>query len=638
MSQRLALLNRARGDATAFRNFRAASNVTLPRLNDSAESLSLKKELKWLQALNRLNTSLRPSQSLDEVLALIVTTVREGLNAAPGMCCAFDEGNRHLAGMTWDKPDAPPQPFRIPLSPSTQQELDEVEILALEALDELGIGMGENGWRGAERTEPELHDGILMLPMVADGVTRGQIMFETDSQKIENHSWDGFKLMAFAGACGAVLARHHAYGELRELSEELTEALSRNAGARGPAKQDDLAEFAVGASHALQRPLNIIASQAHLLLRRTRSPEVTSAVESILEQNRALTKLVNDLMAFARPGLPAPAPTVLNYILHRLVTTVSDRLEAKGIAIVEDYEDGLPRVNVDKHQVEHALLNLVVNAEQAMAQTGGQLLLKTASSPDRTRVRIVVQDTGPGIPAKHAETIFEPFVCLRESLAGTGLGLAVCRAVVRKHGGEVRLLNPDKPGAAFEITLPGEREPAVAAPSPAPGMTLGRTEGTELLREGVTAAEKPPQKPPRPPEAPPKRPGRRENPRSRNPSAPCLRCCSSTKRTTREVLRNVAEPGIHVIAAQDAVRPCRPSPQPCLTWSARFRARRPRAEHAHRIHNIRPGVPVIVMTADSNPRTAQSALERGARACLSKPFALHELLNEVEEAVGIHNN
>ena len=56
------------------------------------------------------------------------------------------------------------------------------------------------------------------------------------------------------------------------------------------------------------------------------------------------------------------------------------------------------------------------------------------------------------------------------------------------------------------------------------------------------------------------------------------------------------------------------------------------------IHNIRPGVPVIVMTADSNPRTAQSALERGARACLSKPFALHELLNEVEDAVGIHNN
>ena len=56
------------------------------------------------------------------------------------------------------------------------------------------------------------------------------------------------------------------------------------------------------------------------------------------------------------------------------------------------------------------------------------------------------------------------------------------------------------------------------------------------------------------------------------------------------------------------------------------------------IHNIRPGVPVIVMTADTNPRTAQSALERGARACLAKPFALHELLHEVEGAVGIHNN
>ncbi|HOF40318.1 MAG TPA: HDOD domain-containing protein, partial [Candidatus Hydrogenedentes bacterium] len=618
MSQRLVLLESgAAGCAAAFKDLqKAASNVTLPGRTESAESLSLKKEIKWLQALNRLNTSLRPSQSLSEVLTLIVATVREGLDAAPGMCCAFDEGNRHLVGMTWDKPDAPPQQFRIPLSPSTQQELDEVELLALEALDELGIGMSENGWRGAERTEPVLHDGILMLPMVADGTTRGQIMFETESQKIENHSWDAFKLMAFAGACGAVLARHHAYGELRELSEDLADAIARNAGALSAGDEDSLAEFAIGASHALQRPLNIVASQAQQLLRRMRSPEETSAVESILEQNRALTKLVNDLMAFARPGLSVPVPTVVNYVLHRLVTTVSDRLEAKGITIAEEYEEGLPRVGVDKHQLEQALLNLIVNGEQAMSQTGGQLLLKTSANSDRSRVHIMVQDSGPGVSAKHAESIFEPFVSLREGLSGTGLGLAVCRAVVRKHGGEIRLLNPDMAGAAFEITLPVEREPAAEAPASAPDVSIGRAEKVAPLEIKAPVAARPSTKPAKASGNPPspKPYGTKASP-FEEPGAPPLPSLLliDENETTREVLKEtLRNRGFSVIAAQNAVRAMQAIA--ATLFDAVLLDFELRDVHGPNmlteIHNIRPGVPVIVMTADTNPRTAQSALER----------------------------
>ncbi len=649
MAQRLAILETGeRDDTAAFKGLqKAASNVVLSQSSESAEAISLKKELKWLQALNRLNTSLRPSQTLTEVLGLIVATVREGLDAAPGMCCAFDEGNRHLVGMTWDLPDAPAQSFTIPLSPSTQEELDDVEILALEALDQLGIGLGENGWRGSERKEPELHDGILMLPMVADGVTRGQIMFETESQRIENQSWDGFKLNAFAGACGAVLARHHAYDELRELSEELAEAIARNAPAQATAKKDELADFAVGASQALQRPLNIVASSAHLLLRHTRTPEETSAVETILEQNRALSKLVGDLMAFARPGPPSASPTVVNYILHRLVSTVSDRLGAKGIAIVEDYEEGLPRVNIDKHQLEHALLNLMVNAEQAMARTGGQLILKTASTADRTGIRIVVQDTGPGIPAKHAEVIFEPFVSLREDQAGTGLGLAVCRAVVRKLGGRIRLLNPDGPGAAMEITLPVEREPAAPSAHAAPTMTFGRTEG-RAMREGHIMEESPRMEtekisePPRSAPPAPKRPAPVETPFEEPEAAPLPSLLLIDENdTTREVLKEtLRNRGFTVIAAQDAVRAMQAVAAAYFdVVLLDFELRDVTGPNMlTEIHNIRPGIPIIVMTADTNPRVIQSALARGARACLSKPFALHELLNEVEDAAGIHNN
>jgi len=511
----------------------------------------------------------------------------------------------------------------------------------------LGIGVGEKGWRGSEKTKPEFYDGILMLPMVADGVTRGLILLEAEPYGFANHSQDEYKLTAFAGACGAVLARHQAYDELRALSEELAEGIARKAADVPTTQNDGMKEFAVGVSHALQRPLNILSNQAHLLLRRVQSLEETRAVEAILEQNRSLGKLVNDLMAFARPGSPAASPTVVNYILHRIVSTLSDRLRANGISIVEDYEEGLPRVSLDKHQLEHALLNLIVNAEQAMTQSGGQLTLRTAASEDRKTITIRVEDTGSGIPEKHAEAIFEPFVSLRQDIPGTGLGLPVCRAIIRKHGGDIRLVVTEGPGAIFEISLPVEREATLSAPVPAPAMTLDRKQGI-ALREG----------PPEDEVAPPKvaKPSRKQKPskatakgeRDREapfeePEAspiPSLLLIDENK-VTREVLKEtLRNRGFTVIAAQDAVRAMQAVAAAFFdVVLLDFELKDVHGPNMlTEIQNIRPGIPVVVMTAENNTEAIQSALKRGARACLVKPFAFHELLNEVEDIVGIHNN
>ena len=649
LDQRLALLEATSGGdlATAQEIQETEPDNPMPRAPENLDTSSLKQELRWLDALNRLNTSLRPSHTLTEVIGLIAAAVREGLDAAPGMCCAFDEGKRSLVGMTWDTADAAPESFRIPLSPSSQEDLDEVEILALEALDQLGIGMGPNGWRGAGKTEPELRDGILMLPMVADGVTHGQIMFETDAESVEQHSLDGVKLMAFAGACGAVLARHHAYNELEELSEELAEAIARNAGKDGAAATADLAEFAIGTSQVLQHPLNFIANHAHLLLRRAHGPEEVNAAEAILEQNRKLGKLVNDLMAFARPGAAAFTPTMVNYVLHRLLSTLADRLAAKGITVVEEYEEGLPRVLADKQQLEHALLNLVINAEQAMEKTGGRLTVKTAASADRKSVCIVVQDTGPGIPAKRAEAIFEPFVTLGDVRTGTGLGLAVCRSVVHKHRGALRLVRTEEAETAFEIILPVDLEKAAPPVGAAPVIGIGRAEGM-ALREGVP--DKPPASPPEP-----KRVERAVRPVRAPKPAPVLETpfeepepapmpsllLIDENETTREVLKEtLRNRGFSVVAAQDAVRAMQAVAATLFdAVLLDFELRDVDGPNLlTELHNIRPGLPVIVMTADSQPEKARTALDRGARACLSKPFALQELLAEVEDAVGIHNN
>ena len=617
---------------------------------DTAEgeaAVPLTTELKWLQSLNRLNTTLRPRQSLEEVLGLIVATAREGLEASPGMCCAFDETNRNLTGMTWDALDCAPQSFSIPLSPSTQEELDEVEILALEALEQLGIGMGEKGWRGSERTKPELRDGILILPMVADGVTRGLILFEADARGALDHLFDEGMLIAFSSACGAVLARYHAYAELRELSEELAETIARKAADAPGTESDGMTNFAVGVAHALQRRLNVLANQAHLLLRRVHTPEETRAVEAILEQNHSLGKLMSDLMAFARPGSPGISPTVVNYILHGMVSTLSDRLRAKGITIIEDYEEGLPRVTVDRHQLEHALLNLIVNAEQAMAQTGGTLTLRTSASEDRRTIQIWVEDSGPGIPEKHAEAVFDPFVSLKDEAPGTGLGLAVCRAIVRKHGGDVRLVQPGMSGAVFEVSLPVERETAPATHVPAPAITLDQKEATAVREgapeeEGAPTTEKTPEETSRQAREAITQRQVRETPFEEpgTPSTPSLLLIDENE-ITREVLKEaLRNRGFTVIAAQDAVRAMQALAAAffdvvLLDFELNDVSG---ASMLKEIQNIRPGIPIVAMTVDTNPVLIQAVLKQGARACLVKPFAFHELLNEVEDIVGIHNN
>jgi two-component system cell cycle sensor histidine kinase/response regulator CckA len=146
---------------------------------------------------------------------------------------------------------------------------------------------------------------------------------------------------------------------------------------------------------------------------------------------------------------------------------------------------GLPDVKVDRNQLETAIMNLAVNARDAMAPHGGVLTIRTSLVPagaakaagrpgDGDYVLLEVADTGPGVPPEIAEKIFEPFFTTKEEGKGTGLGLSTVHGIIGQMGGAITVENGEKGGAVFKVYLPAhsggaeEATPEEPAPSPAP--------------------------------------------------------------------------------------------------------------------------------------------------------------------------
>jgi len=163
--------------------------------------------------------------------------------------------------------------------------------------------------------------------------------------------------------------------------------------------------------------------------------------------------LVKSLLSFSRTAPMNLQPTDINRVLEQCVLLLRHNLDLAAIQLHTELGEGLPRLQCDPAQIEQVLLALIVNSIDAMPK-GGDLWVRSAIDKTGTAVVLTVRDDGTGIPPEILAKAFEPFVTTKEQGHGTGLGLAVSRGIVERHGGKIALQSELGKGTTITIMLP----------------------------------------------------------------------------------------------------------------------------------------------------------------------------------------
>jgi signal transduction histidine kinase len=223
-----------------------------------------------------------------------------------------------------------------------------------------------------------------------------------------------------------------------------------------------------GVAHELNNPLATILTWAERLAQRPADDQTKRGLAAILSESERAARIVRNLLTFARKRHTTRAMVDMNDVIRETLALRSYEQHLSNITIIDALASGLPQVFADPHQMQQVLLNLVINAEQAMISTHGRgtLILRTWHDPERGAVVLEVNDDGPGVPDDLQPKIFDPFFTTKEVGKGTGLGLTVAYAIIQEHGGRLTMKSQPGGGASFFIELPVTDEGLPPSPKP----------------------------------------------------------------------------------------------------------------------------------------------------------------------------
>jgi len=221
-------------------------------------------------------------------------------------------------------------------------------------------------------------------------------------------------------------------------------------------KMSAIGQLVSGVAHELNNPLAGISAFAQLLLAEKRfPPDQRTAAETIYSEARRASRIVQNLLTFARQHKAEKGPTSINQVLDDTLDLRGYELRVRGIDVRREYDDSLADTMGDAHQLQQVFLNLITNAEQAMERSDGQhhrLTVRTRRAGEA--IRIEIEDSGGGIPPNLIERIFNPFFTTKPTGSGTGLGLSISLGIVREHEGRIWAENAQQSGARFVVELP----------------------------------------------------------------------------------------------------------------------------------------------------------------------------------------
>ncbi|MDP2083629.1 MAG: PAS domain S-box protein [Gemmobacter sp.] len=259
------------------------------------------------------------------------------------------------------------------------------------------------------------------------------------------------RIVRIGGVTTDVTELHTARNQLQRAQESLHQS----------EKLAALGQLLAGVAHELNNPLAVVLGRAAILQEKLANTPHVASLQKLREAADRCARIVKTFLAMARQTGPRREPVRVNDLIDAALEMTTYALRSSGITWQVARLPTDRQIEVDQDQIVQILINLILNAQQALVTREGHRSLEigAALSPDGQWMEIAVADNGPGVPDSIAGRIFDPFFTTKAVGQGTGLGLSVCRSMAEAHGGHLHLENTPGGGATFRVVLPAHTGP-----------------------------------------------------------------------------------------------------------------------------------------------------------------------------------
>jgi signal transduction histidine kinase len=270
-------------------------------------------------------------------------------------------------------------------------------------------------------------------------------------------------MMTFAQQAGLAIQNAFMYQELKTFSQQMEEKIQKTtadlkkteAQLIRSEKLASLGELAAGIAHEIRNPLTSINILIHSMAESLSSENIRREDLRVIEEEiERINEIIDQFLKFGKPSPPLFEKTHVVSILEETLQLLRLQIEKQKIHVEREYQL-LPAVVLDREQMKQVILNLVMNALQAMPE-GGRLWLSVQTSAEGRWIQIGIRDSGTGIPPKNMDRLFDPFFSTREG--GIGLGLPIAHRIIDQHHGRIEVASTPQGGTLFALYLPVEQE------------------------------------------------------------------------------------------------------------------------------------------------------------------------------------